>query len=148
MLSRDPDKATRKQEERERKQREREQAAALAADEAAEREFLEGPVGRARTAKTAGLSLFQTTVPLGQTKTGVFAPLAHWSGVQLRTGDVSELLSQIEAEGWKLAHMTAVFREIGSTSRDKLLASGQDATVIGEVLGVYVFSSNAAPSPA
>ena len=139
MLSRDPDKTARKQEERERKQRERQEAAEEAARERADREFAEGPVGRARAARSSGLSLYQATIPLGKTKTGVFAPLAHWSGVELQTGDVSEVLSQIESEGWELAHMTAVFREIASTSRDKLLASGQDATVIGEVLGVYVF---------
>jgi hypothetical protein len=141
VLSRDPEKAARKQEDRERRQAEKQEVANRAAQEQAEREFQEGPIGRARAAHAAGLSVYQVTLPLGQTKTGVFAPFAHWGGVKLKTGDVSDVLSQIEAEGWRLEHVSCVFREMASTSRDKLLSSGQDATVLGEVLGVYVFRS-------
>lgn len=139
MLSRDPDKAARKQEERARRQAEKAEAADRAAQDRADREFREGPIGKARTAHAAGLSVYQVTLPLGQTQTGVFAPTAHWSGVQLKTGDVSDVLSQIETEGWRLEHVSCVFREMASTSRDKFLSSGQDATVLGEMLGVYVF---------
>jgi hypothetical protein len=51
----------------------------------------------------------------------------------------SETIALVEAEGWRLEFFSSVFRQTASTSRDKFVKTGQNATVLGEVLGIYVF---------
>jgi hypothetical protein len=66
-----------------------------------------------------------------------------------RTRDVMETgpLDEIEAEGWRLETAGYVFQPTGSQSRDRLLASGQVETIMGNVLGIYLFrATDTAPS--
>jgi hypothetical protein len=48
-------------------------------------------------------------------------------------------LELIEQEGWRLEHAGFVFQQRGSQSRDRFTASGQIQTVVGEIVGIYVF---------
>jgi hypothetical protein len=41
-------------------------------------------------------------------------------------------------EGWELVNASFVFHELGSESRDKFLATGQNIAVKGTVIGYYV----------
>jgi hypothetical protein len=53
--------------------------------------------------------------------------------------DFSNEIEAIESEGWHLEHAGYVYRMTGSVSRDKLLSSGQQEAIHGEVLGIYIF---------
>jgi hypothetical protein len=48
-------------------------------------------------------------------------------------------LAAIEAVGWRLEHVGYVFVVTSESSRDKLLASGQQVAVSGRTLGIYLF---------
>jgi hypothetical protein len=138
VLRRDPDKAAAKaeakQQRREAKQREDEERARQEAEAA----FLESPQGRARTARGLGQRLFQISLPLLSTERTPFG-LGDIHATRTTRGDHQDVLSSVEEEGWRLEHAGYVFRETGSVSRDKFLSSGQEETVTGEVLGIYVF---------
>ena len=57
-----------------------------------------------------------------------------------RHGGAPDLLGQIEERGWRLEHVNWLFIETASSSRDKMLTSGQRATVTGHVwMGIYLF---------
>jgi len=49
------------------------------------------------------------------------------------------MLDSIEAEGWLLEHAGYVYRVTRTISRDKLLSSGQQEAVEGEIVGIYIF---------
>jgi hypothetical protein len=53
--------------------------------------------------------------------------------------DPAAILNSVCNEGWELVNGSFVFHELGSESRDKFLASGQDIAVKGTVIGYYVF---------
>lgn len=105
---------------------------------AAESEFNDSPVGKARAAKEAGAKIFQIDMPLSQSKGYTMAMLGAYS-YKSKTKDYSNLIQAIEEEGWRLEHVSYVFRWTGSESRDKFLASGQQESVSGEIIGIYIF---------
>ena len=75
------------------------------------------------------MKLFQIDVPLGQTK-----------GV-----NYANAIQSIEEEGWYLDQVGYVYRITSSESRDKV--SFQQETVIGEIVGIYIFRAiSAQPS--
>lgn len=51
----------------------------------------------------------------------------------------SDLLSQIEDEGWSLHTAQYVYVQLGEESRDKWLSSGQRVAVQGKIIAVYLF---------
>jgi len=51
----------------------------------------------------------------------------------------ADVLSQIEAVGWRLEHMNHVWVVTGSQSREKFMRAGQDVGMMGELVGIYLF---------
>lgn len=129
-----PEELERKEQKREEK---RKQAAAV---EAARREkaFLESPPGRARAARKTGMKIFQIDMPLSQSKAHI-APMIGAFTRKEQTTDYANMIQAIEEEGWRLENVGYVFRWTGSETRDKLLASGQQESVSGEIIGIYIF---------
>ena len=95
------------------------------------------PVARARDTHAAGAQLFQIALPLSKTA-AINATLSAPAAITT-TAEHGSILERIEAEGWHLEHANYVFRVTGSVSRDKLLSSGQQEAVSGEIVGVYLF---------
>ena len=103
--------------------------------------FDNSPIGRARSAKTAGMKIFQVDFPLSTTKARVEAMVGAYADSS-DTKDYSHMIQSIESEGWRLEHANYVYRITGSSSRDKFMASGQQEAVSGEIIGIYIFRSN------
>jgi hypothetical protein len=119
--------------------------------EKAEREFAASPRGRARAARAAGATLFQISLPVSATEKALLGgdQVMFGAPTGTRTRDVMETgpLDEIEPEGWRLETAGYVFQPTGSQSRDRLLASGQVETIMGNVLGIYLFrATDTAPS--
>lgn len=109
----------------------RERREAKRAEKTAEkdaRKFEDTPAGQARAARQAGDVMFQVAEPLPRTG---FA--------KLNFGSHAPMLQQVEAEGWRLESSSFVYQETGQRSRDKLLSSGQNTQVSGQILGIYLF---------
>lgn len=103
-------------------------------------EFLASPVGQARTAYEAGDVYFQFAAPITETKRTAMGVLGGDKDAMKRTEQThGDVLGQVEKEGWKLADVGYVFEHTGSVSRDKLMSSGQTASVTGDIVGVYLF---------
>jgi hypothetical protein len=121
-------------EERAAKEREK----AERARKLAEAEFAASYQGRARAARAAGHKVYQVSMPLSTT-TGTTLALQAAVAKTSAMRDFSNEIEAIESEGWHLAHASYVYRMTGSVSRDKLLSSGQQEAIHGEVLGIYIF---------
>lgn len=115
-----------KQEKREREQAERERQA-----------FLASPAGQARAAFDRGDHLFQFEIDVKDTK-AVVIPMVTAMNTTSST-DPIEILNSVCREGWEIVNASFVFHELGSESRDKFMASGQNVAVKGTVIGYYVF---------
>jgi hypothetical protein len=50
-----------------------------------------------------------------------------------------DMLSAIESIGWRLENVGYVYVITGAVTRDKMLSSGQEAGVMGETHGIYLF---------
>lgn len=116
--------AKEEQRERERVERERE-------------EFLASPAGQARTAFERGDHLFQFEIDVKDTK-AVVIPMFGATNTS-SSADPIEILNSVCREGWELVNGSFVFHELGSESRDKFMASGQNVAVKGTVIGYYLF---------
>ncbi len=95
------------------------------------------PIRAARAAFEQGEPLFQLALPLSET-TGVSVGMVGAFSTTSTT-EHGSLLSGIESAGWSLEHAAYVYRVKGSVSRDKLLSSGQEEAMHGEIVGVYIF---------
>lgn len=110
--------------------------------EAEERErqrqaFLASPAGLARTAFDRGDRLFQFVIDVSYTSP-VVIPMVG-ATTTTRSTDPVAILNSVCNEGWDLVNGSFVFHELGSESRDKFLASGQNIAVKGTVVGYYLF---------
>lgn len=123
----------RKREEAERREKARREAEERRLAE----EFAKTPAGQARAARAAGSRIFQLALPLSQTTGHTVAMMGAFATTTNRQ-HASEL-ELVEAEGWRLEHAGYVYRVTGSVSRDKLLSSGQQEAVHGEIVGIYIF---------
>ena len=105
---------------------------------------------RARAAYERGRKVFQYIEVLTETTGDVIpmvgaytsdehGPLGWQSALGADAKATEPAIEQIERAGWRLEDAGYVFQQTGSVSRDKLLASGQQAAVSGRVLGVYTF---------
>lgn len=108
----------------------------------AEEEFRQSPLGQARAAREAGNRFFELVLPVSETSKAWFgdpgmlgAPTATRT-IQKQQGHVIEV---VESEGWKLEHVGYVFQPTGTMSRDRLLASGQVESIMGQIVGIYLF---------
>ena len=102
----------------------------------------------AREAREAGLSLFQVVLPVSATRTAWFGrqPMSFAStGTRTTTTQPGGLLDAIEREGWRLEQAGYVFQPTGSQSRDRFLATGQIETIVGDLVGIYVFRAERTP---
>jgi hypothetical protein len=100
-------------------------------------QWLNTPLGQAHTAKEEGLGFFEIELELGSSKRTVAFATADFGSKA--TKSFTGLLSQIEDAGWRLEHVGYYFMITGETSRDKLLASGQNVAVSGKTIGIYLF---------
>jgi hypothetical protein len=100
-------------------------------------EFLASPAGQARTAFERGDRLFQFEIDVKNTKAAVIPMVTATTNTT--STDPVEILNSVCHEGWDLVNGSFVFHELGSESRDKFLASGQNIAVKGTVIGYYVF---------
>lgn len=103
-----------------------------------EEAFAATPAGQARAAKAARMKIFQIDDPLSRTKGYTVAMIGAFAN-STETMDYSNTIQAIEEEGWRLDNVGYVYRITGSESRDKLLASGQQEAVSGEIVGIYIF---------
>jgi hypothetical protein len=115
--------------------------------------FRATPRGRARTARENGDGFFEYTGSLAETSRtvmGVLGGTSTSSGHKRQLTSHTDVLAQIEDEGWKLEHVGYVFEPTGTVSRDKAFSSGQTSTTSGKIVGVYLFRADQdwAPRPA
>lgn len=149
ILSKDPEREKAKAEAKAARTRERDKAAQAKATAQAEAAFRASPGGRARTAKELGHQFFQISLPLTTTERTAWGVVSGGTAgsdafaMRTTTGaDHPDVLQSVEAEGWRLEHVGYVFQETGSVSRDKMLSTGQTASVTGMVVGIYLFRRN------
>jgi hypothetical protein len=100
-------------------------------------EFLASPAGSARAAFDSGDRLFQFFMDVKDTKP-VVIPMVG-ARTTTKTADPVAILNSVCNEGWELVNGSFVFHELGSESRDKFLASGQNVAVRGTIIGYYLF---------
>jgi hypothetical protein len=136
------------EEEREAKRREKEERQSAEAQTKAERleleriererqAFLASPAGQARTAFDRGDHLFQFEIDVKNTQAVVIPMVTATTNTS--STDPVEILNSVCHEGWELVNGSFVFHELGSESRDKFMASGQNIAVKGTVIGYYLF---------
>jgi hypothetical protein len=145
VMKRDPQKALAREEARRAKLLAKEEAARAKEEEREAKAFAASPQGRARAAREAGEQLFQISLPVSATEksfVGDSVMLGAPTATKTRDRDVSGPLALIESEGWRLDHVGYVFRPTGTQSRDRLLATGQVETIMGEVVGIYLFRAS------
>lgn len=96
-----------------------------------------GPLGQAVAAKHYGQGFFQFEMPINQ----VWGNSAYGSagGNIHGSGGRPDLLSQIEAIGWKLEHVGYVYVQTGSASTNHFLTTGQGSVTYGTTMGIYLF---------
>jgi hypothetical protein len=131
------EKAAREQEKaarEEQKAREREAAARKKMRE----DFFASPAGQARVAYETGAHVFQYSLDVYKTKAVVVNMVGAYARPESTT-DPSVILNSVCNEGWDLVNGAFVFLELGSESRDKFLASGQQVAVKGSIVGYYLF---------
>lgn len=123
-----------KHEAKQRQQQEKQQAQA-------EVEFRASPVGQALTAYESGVGFFETVLEISAINRiwGGFYTDSGYNVARTGTRTYGDVLSQIEAVGWELAFVNHVWSITGSQSRDKFLSSGQDTSMTGELVGIYIF---------
>jgi hypothetical protein len=100
--------------------------------------FLASPGGRAREAFERGDFVFQYSIDVHTTQATVVAMAGAFTKSK-ETNDPTDVLNSVCHEGWEVVNGSFVFLELGSESRDKFMASGQQVAVKGTVLGYYLF---------
>ena len=101
-------------------------------------DFFVSPAGQARVAYESGAHVFQYSLDVYKTQAVVVAMVGAYAK-PASTTDPSVILNSVCHEGWDLVNGSFVFLELGSESRDKFLASGQQVAVKGSILGYYLF---------
>jgi hypothetical protein len=100
--------------------------------------FFATPAGQARTAFERGDAVFQYSIDVHTTQSVVIPMVGAYTTPKV-TSDPTEILNSVCHEGWELVNGSFVFLELGSESRDKFLASGQQVAVRGTIIGYYLF---------
>jgi hypothetical protein len=106
-------------------------------EEAEQAAYWASPLGRAEAARYHGQGFVQIELPIsavvGESSFGSDRGRVYGGGGH------PDLLSQIEAKGWRLEHVGYVFVETGSTSTNHFLQTGQGTVTRGQVVGIYLF---------
>jgi hypothetical protein len=100
--------------------------------------FLDSPAGKALEAFERGDAVFQYSIDVHETKATVLAMTGAYTSSK-ETNDPTDVLNSVCHQGWELVTGSFVFLELGSESRDKFMASGQQIAVKGTILGYYLF---------
>ena len=114
-----------------------------AADAQAAAAWWASPIGLATAAHQNGDGFFQFESDVSKLA-GPSSGFGSSSNVVRHTGGPTDVLAQIEAVGWHLEHVGYVFIETGSTSTNRVLATGQGTVTRGVVTGIYLFRRAAA----
>jgi hypothetical protein len=96
------------------------------------------PVGRATAARDAGAGFFQLELDISALD-GSPSMFGSSQNQVRSTGGRPDLLSQIEALGWRLEHVGYVFIETGATTTNRMMTTGQGTVTKGVVRGIYLF---------
>lgn len=108
--------------------------------EAQRRAFLASPVGQATSAKEAGQGFFEIQLEVGSSqRDSTLWGSNNTTLDKVRTSSHAGTLAAIEAIGWQLEHVGYVFMVTSESSRDKLMATGQQIAVSGKTVGIYLF---------
>jgi hypothetical protein len=105
--------------------------------------FLKTPAGQARQAFERGDQVFQYSIDVQETKATVVSMAGAYTRSK-ETNAPTDVLNSVCHEGWELVNGSFVFLELGSESRDKFLASGQQVAVKGTIIGYYLFKRSEA----
>jgi hypothetical protein len=92
------------------------------------------------TAYHNGDGFFQVQLEVSEVARSVWS--SSYQGYSVKEGEAqshADVLSRIEAVGWRLEHVGYVYVMTGQVSRDKLLSSGQEVGVMGKTVGIYLF---------
>lgn len=129
------------QEERERQAANEESVRKREAERAAE-EYRRSPVGLAEAACKNGDQFFQVEMEVSSLA-GSHSSFGSSENLLVQASSSAVALGQIEALGWRLEHAGYVFVETGSTSTNRVLATGQGVVTKGHVAGIYLFRRTA-----
>jgi hypothetical protein len=99
--------------------------------------FFKSPAGLARRGYGRDDQVFQYRLDV-QNQQAIIIPMVG-STTSQKTSDPVDILNSVCREGWELVAAGFVFIEMGSESRDKFLASGQNIAVKGRTDGYYLF---------
>lgn len=101
-----------------------------------------GPIGQANLARQRGDGFFQTEIP----HQSIMAQDRWWTTIasptKTRTTEHrprTDLLSEIEAQGWKLEHVNFVWVQTGEITRDRQFMPGNSTAISGHTIGIYLF---------
>lgn len=121
------------------------QAAAHQAE--AYRDWLASPMGQATAAKQAGQRFFEL-----QMSVGIHEREAMWGSRDYTSDDrvisSAGVLSEIEGLGWRLEHAGYVFQMTGQSSTERFFVSGEQTSVSGVTVGIYLFRNVDQAAPA
>lgn len=115
-------------------------------DDAARAAHLATPEGQAQTAFARGAGFFQIELAVSEvSRTMTGGSRQGYDVRQVQRPSHADVLSQIEGAGWHLEHVGYAYVMTGQISRDKLLTSGQETGVMGQLKGIYLFRRNEPP---
>lgn len=100
--------------------------------------YTSGPVGQAQTAYANGDAFYQVEMEVSAL-VGSHSSFGSSENAKENFSSPGSTLGQIEAIGWRLEHVGYVFVETGSTSTNRVLASGQGVVTKGHIAGIYLF---------
>jgi hypothetical protein len=115
----------------------RNERASAAAREREQARYRASPTGQADAAYERGDVVFQFFMDVKNTEPHVIAMVGATTSTT--TSDPSAILNSICSRGWEIVNGSFVFHELGSSSRDKFLSSGQNIAVRGTIIGYYLF---------
>lgn len=113
--------------------------------EQAYREWLASPIGQATVAKQVGQRFFEL-----QMSVGYHQREAMWGSRDYTSNDQvissAGMLGEIERLGWRLEHVGYVFQMTGQSSTERFFVSGEQTSVSGVTVGIYLFRNTEAPA--
>jgi hypothetical protein len=109
------------------------------------REWLASPIGQATAAKQAGQRFFEL-----QMSVGYHEREAMWGSRDYASSDQvissAGVIGEIERIGWHLEHAGYVFQMTGQSSTERFFVSGEQTSVSGVTVGIYLFRNTEAPA--
>lgn len=132
-------------EEAERQQREQGEAARResARQERERQTWLASPLGQATTAKEAGQAFFEVQLEVGRNEREAMWGMRDYSSSEATTSSAG-VLGEIEKVGWRLEHVGYVFKMTGQSSSERVFLSGEQTSVSGVTVGIYLFRNTGA----